>query len=81
MSKSSQPVEPSAAGLPIAVDPDIMSGAPVFSGTRVPVDSLFTNLEGGVSLDDYLDAFPDVTREQAIAVLEHARRLVLPSAA
>jgi uncharacterized protein (DUF433 family) len=67
--------------LPITVDPEIMSGAAVFTGTRVPVESLFTNLEGGVSLDEYLDAFPDVKREQAQAVLEYAHRSVLKAAA
>ena len=65
----------------ITVDPEIMSGAPVFTGTRVPVESLFTNLEGGVSLDEYLDAFPDVTREQAHALLEFAHRSVVKAAA
>jgi uncharacterized protein (DUF433 family) len=56
--------------VPIWVDPERMNGAPCFTGTRVPVDSLFTNLESGLSLDQYLDCFPDVTREQAVAVLE-----------
>ena len=67
--------------LPITIDPGIMSGEPVFSGTRVPVESLFTNLEGGVSLDEYLDAFPDVKRAQAQAVLEYAYRSVIKAAA
>ena len=62
-------------------DPERLSGAPCFTGTRVPVDSLFTNLESGLSLDQYLDCFPDVTREQAVAVLEYAhRRTVQPAA-
>ena len=60
--------------VPIWVDAERLSGAPCFKGTRVPVDSLFTNLESGLSLDEYLDCFPDVTREQAVAVLEYARR-------
>jgi uncharacterized protein (DUF433 family) len=47
----------------------------------VPVDSLFTNLESGLSLDEYLDCSPDVTREQAIAVLEYAQKLTLRPAA
>ena len=47
----------------------------------MPVDSLFTNLESGLSLDDYLDCFPDVTREQAVAVLEYAQKLTLQAAA
>lgn len=52
-----------------------MSGAACFAGTRVPVESLFKNLESGLNLDEYLDCFPDVTREQAVAVLAYARRL------
>jgi uncharacterized protein (DUF433 family) len=63
--------------VPIWVDPERLSGAPCFKGTRVPVDSLFTNLESGVSLDEYLDCFPDVTREQAVAVLGYAQKLTL----
>lgn len=69
------------ADVPIWVDPERMSGAPCFKGTRVPVESLFVNLEGGLSLEEYLDCFPDVTREQAIAVLEYAQKLTLHSAA
>ncbi len=57
-----------------------MSGAACFYGTRVPVDSLFKNLESGLSLDEYLDCFPDVTREQAIAVLEYAHKRALHAA-
>ena len=57
----------------IIVDPDIQSGAPVFSGTRVPVQNLFDYLEEGDSLDVFLTQFPSVTREQAVAVLEKAR--------
>ena len=63
--------------VPIWVDPERLSGAPCFKGRRVPVDSLFNNLESGLSLDEYLDCFPDVTREQAIAVLEYAHKTVL----
>lgn len=55
--------------LPITTDPEVRSGEPCFTGTRVPVSSLFVNLEGGVSLDEYLDAFPAVKRAQALAVL------------
>ena len=59
--------------IPITVDPEIMSGAPVFSGTRVPVSALLENLEGGVSLDEFIENFPTVTRVQAVRVLEHFR--------
>jgi uncharacterized protein (DUF433 family) len=67
--------------VPIWIDPERMSGAPCFKGTRVPVSSLFTNLESGLSLEEYLDCFPDVTREQAVAVLEYAHKLTLQPAA
>jgi uncharacterized protein (DUF433 family) len=67
--------------VPIWVDSERLSGAPCFKGTRVPVDSLFTNLENGLSLDEYLDCFPDVTREQAVAVLEYAQKLTVQRAA
>jgi uncharacterized protein (DUF433 family) len=67
--------------LPIWVDQERMSGAPCFKGTRVPVDSLFTNLESGLSLDAYLECFPEVTREQAVAVLVHAHKAVFDTAA
>ena len=68
-------------GLPIWVDPERMSGAPCFHGTRVPVESLFTNLESGLSLDEYLECFPDVSREQAVQVLEYARKTISSPAA
>jgi uncharacterized protein (DUF433 family) len=61
-------------------DPKIMSGTPVFVGTRVPAQSLFDYLEGGDTLDEFLRQFPSVTREQAIAALEQARDSVLSSA-
>ena len=54
----------------INIDPEILGGTPVFLGTRVPIESLFDHLEDGVSLDEFLDDFPSVTREQAIEVLE-----------
>jgi len=56
--------------LPITVDPEIMSGAPVFTGTRVPVAALLDNLSAGLSLDGFLDNFPTVSREQAVQVLD-----------
>ena len=54
--------------LPITIDPEIVSGTPVFKGTRVPVEALLDNLAAGVSLDEFLDNFPSVAREQALAV-------------
>lgn len=54
-------------------DPDIMSGALCFTGTRVPVKHLFDYLEGSSSLEDFLADFPTVSRERAVAVLEAAR--------
>ena len=57
-------------------DPEIMGGQPVFVGTRVPLYNLFDYLEAGDSLDEFLAAFPTVSREQAIAALELAREAV-----
>ena len=59
--------------LPIEVDPEIMSGAPVFRGTRVPVQSLFEYLEDNMSLEEFLECFPTVRREDVITVLEHSK--------
>jgi uncharacterized protein (DUF433 family) len=56
----------------IEINPDKVSGTPVFAGTRVPIRNLFDYLEGGDSLEDFLEGFPPVTREQAIQVLEMA---------
>lgn len=61
-------------------DPDIMSGALCFRGTRVPVQSLFDYLEGSSSLEDFLEDFPSVSREAAIAVLEVAKERLLAHA-
>ena len=60
--------------------PDILSGTPVFVGTRVPAQSLFDYLEGGDTLDEFLRQFPSVSREQAVATLELAKESVLTSA-
>ena len=59
-------------------DPDILGGTPVFVGTRVPVKILFDYLEAGDSLEVFLDAFPSVTREQAIGALKLAREVIAP---
>jgi len=58
-------------------EPEILGGTPVFVGTRVPVRSLIEHLEGGYTLDEYLDSFPSVRREQAIAFLEEAAEALL----
>jgi len=58
----------------IKIDKEILGGNPVFKGTRVPVESLFQHLEMGISLDEFLEDFPSVTREQAIAVIEMASK-------
>ena len=60
----------------ITTDPDILSGQPVFAGTRVPVETLFDHLEAGIPLDEFLDDFPTVTRGQAIALLDMATKLL-----
>ncbi len=64
----------------IEINPDKVSGVPVFAGTRVPIENLFDYLEGGETLEDFLDGFPPVTREQAVAVLELAERSLLKEA-
>ena len=61
----------------ITISPEIMGGTPVFGGTRVPVQTLFEYLEAGDTIDDFLDGFPTVTREQVVAVLETAKVRVL----
>jgi uncharacterized protein (DUF433 family) len=66
----------------VSRDPELMSGALCFSGTRVPVKNLFDYLEGSSSLDDFLEDFPSVSRERAVTVLEAARKgLTLDAAA
>ncbi|OFW15203.1 MAG: hypothetical protein A3F70_12830 [Acidobacteria bacterium RIFCSPLOWO2_12_FULL_67_14] len=62
-------------------DPEILGGTPVFVGTRVPVKNFYDYLEGGDSLDDFLEDFPSVTREQAVAALELAREMTEAHAA
>jgi uncharacterized protein (DUF433 family) len=64
----------------VVVDPEIQSGAPVFAGTRVPIQNLFDYLEEGDSLETFLDQFPSVSRDLAVAVLELAREAITPDA-
>ncbi|MEM8557652.1 MAG: DUF433 domain-containing protein [Bacteroidota bacterium] len=61
-------------------DPEIMGGTPVFQGTRVPVQTLLDYLEGGETLDEFLDGFPGVSREQAVAFLTMAKDALLANA-
>ena len=61
----------------VACSPDVMSGTPVFKGTRVPVQALLDHLEAGDSLDVFLESFPSVRREQAVEFLELAKDAVL----
>ena len=60
----------------ISKDPEVLGGTPVFSGTRVPIETLFDHLEAGVSLDEFLDDFPTVSRDQAVALLEIANKIL-----
>ena len=64
----------------VSVDPDVMSGTPVFPGTRVPVKSLLDYLAAGDSLDEFLTQFPTVKQEQAVALIEVAEELLLSAA-
>lgn len=61
----------------ITSTPDVLGGTPVFRGTRVPVQTLIEYLEGGQTIDDFLDGFPTVAREQIIAFLEEAKARML----
>lgn len=58
---------------PVSIDPEVMSGAPVFVGTRVPIKNLFDYLEGGEDLAEFLDDFPSVSQKSALAVLAMAK--------
>jgi len=60
----------------ITIDKEILGGQPVFAGTRVPVESLFDHLEAGVSLDEFLEDFPSVERQQAVSLLEAANKIL-----
>lgn len=65
----------------VSRSPKVLGGTPVFSGTRVPIQALMDYLEGGESIDDFLQGFPRVTREQVIAFLEEAKARVVASRA
>ena len=70
----------SQEALVISSDPDVMSGTPVFAGTRVPFQALLDYLEAGQALPEFLEDFPTVSREQAIAALEQAKDALLTRA-
>ena len=61
----------------ITSSPDVMGGTPVFAGTRVPVQTLLDYLKAGESIDDFLEGFPTVSREQVIAFLEEAEEQII----
>jgi uncharacterized protein (DUF433 family) len=63
----------------VSRNPEVMGGTPVFAGTRVPVQTLLDYLKGGESIDDFLEGFPSVTREQVIAFLEQAKDSLVES--
>jgi uncharacterized protein (DUF433 family) len=65
----------------VSTSPDVMGGTPVFSDTRVPVQTLFDYLKAGESIDDFLDGFPTVTREQVVGLLEAAGKQLVNIAA
>jgi len=61
----------------IVKNPDILGGTPAFRGTRVPIQALFDYLEGGETLEDFLEGFPTVSRDMAVAALQEAKDLLL----
>lgn len=65
----------------VKIDREIMSGAPCFAGTRVPIQNLIDYLEGGDSIEEFLEGFPTVSREQVIAFLEEAKDRVVAAVA
>jgi uncharacterized protein (DUF433 family) len=60
----------------ITIDNDILGGQPVFKGTRVPIETLFDHLEAGVTLDEFLDDFPTVSKQQAVTLLDIANKFL-----
>ena len=65
----------------VSISPDVMGGTPVFVGTRVPVQTLLDYLKAGESIDDFLDGFPTVTKEQVIVLLEELEKQIIGMAA
>ena len=73
--KTTTEIHDAASGLVVS-DPGILGGKPVFRGTRLPVETLFEYLADGQTLDYYLETFPSVTREQAVAVLRYGQQRI-----
>ena len=66
--------EEAVESLPISVNPQVMGGTPVFQGTRVPIEALLENLAAGISLNEFLENFPTVSQEQALAILNFSNQ-------
>ena len=66
--------EEAVESLPISVNPQVMGGTPVFQGTRVPIEALLENLAAGISLNEFLENFPTVSEEQALAILNFSNQ-------
>ncbi len=64
----------------ISTSPEVMGGTPVFAGTRVPIQTLLDYLKGGETIDDFLEGFPTVTRDQVLAVLDELQQSIMPAA-
>ena len=60
----------------LSIDNDVLGGQPVFSGTRVPIETLFDHIENGITIDEFLEDFPGVSKKQVLALLEVANKLV-----
>lgn len=60
----------------IAIDPDVLFGTPVFRGTRVPVESFFWHIEQGITVDNFIEEFPSVSKEQAIHLLQLSEKIL-----
>jgi uncharacterized protein (DUF433 family) len=60
----------------INIDPEVLGGQPVFKGTRVPIETLFDHLEAGIPLEEFLEDFPTVSKDQAVSALEIANKLL-----
>lgn len=61
----------------VSISDETLGGTPVFKGTRVPIESLFQHIESGITLNDFLDDFPSVTKENAIAMMQFSNNLLL----